>query len=262
MGDVFGAPAVAALALPWTLPLAMLVTGFLSGVHCLGMCGGIVGVFSAQRASPVAVVARGAAPGSASPRREWPRQLAFNAGRLSTYTVLGAAAGVLGGAGGWLAGTLPWQSALYVLANLMLILVGLHLAGLSRWLGWFERAGAPLWRHIQPLAARLLPGRTLGQSYAAGLAWGWLPCGLVYGALAAAAFAGGPLAGAVAMLAFGLGTLPNLLAAGLAAAQLRAFASKRGVRLAAGGLVLGFGVFGLAHAGAVAEGIRRGLLCL
>ncbi|HEY5637979.1 MAG TPA: sulfite exporter TauE/SafE family protein [Burkholderiales bacterium] len=250
---MFGAQAVAALALPWTLPLALLVTGFLSGVHCLGMCGGIVGAFSSQRVIPVA---------PAPPARDWPRQLAFNAGRLSTYAALGAAAGALGSAGGWIAGTLPWQSALYVLANVMLVLVGLHLAGLSGALGWFERAGLPLWRRVQPVAARLLPARTLGQSYAAGLAWGWLPCGLVYGALTAAAFAGGPLAGGVAMLAFGLGTLPNLLAAGLAAARLRGFASRRGVRLAAGGLVLGFGVFGLAHAGAVAEGIRRGLLCL
>ncbi|MDA0225854.1 MAG: sulfite exporter TauE/SafE family protein [Proteobacteria bacterium] len=253
MEGLFGAQAVAALALPWTLPLAMLVTGFLSGVHCLGMCGGIVGAFSAQRViaiTPVRALC------------EWPRQLAFNAGRLVTYTLLGAVAGTLGNAGGWIAGVLPWQSALYVLANVMLILVGLHLAGLSGWLGGLERVGAPLWRRIQPLAARLLPGRTLGQGIAAGLAWGLLPCGLVYGALAAAAFAGGPLGGAVAMLAFGLGTLPNLLAAGLAAARLRGFVSRRGVRLAAGGLVLGFGVFGLAHAGAVAEGIRRGLLCL
>jgi sulfite exporter TauE/SafE len=64
------------------------------------------------------------------------------------------------------------------------------------------------------------------------------------------------------MLAFGLGTLPNLLAAGLLAARVRAWTGRRAVRAAAGALVLGFGVFGLARAAGAAEAIRRGLLCL
>ena len=93
---------------------------------------------------------------------------------------------------------------------------------------------------------------------AAGLAWGWLPCAMVYAALAAAAFSGGAAGGALAMLAFGLGTLPFLLGAGWLASRLRSW------RRAAGAAVLGFGVYGLAHANAEAlgEGIRRALLCL
>jgi sulfite exporter TauE/SafE len=241
----------------WALPAALLVTGFLSGVHCLGMCGGIVAAFGSLGApSAVVVQAR-----RASPWREIARQLAFNAGRILSYTLAGALAGALGGAGATIAGALSWQVALYVLANLMLILVGLYLAGASAWLARVEALGAPLWRRLQPLAARLLPARTLPQSVAAGLVWGWIPCGLVYGALAVAVLAGSPERGALAMAAFGLGTLPNLLAAGLAAARLRSFAARRGVRLAAGGVVLGFGLFGLANAGVVAEGIRSGVLC-
>jgi uncharacterized protein len=89
----------------------------------------------------------------------------------------------------------------------------------------------------------------LAASYGTGLLWGALPCGLVYGALTAAAFAGSPAAGAAAMLAFGIGTLPWLLAAGVAAARLRALLSLRWVRLCSGGAVLAFGAFGLAHAG-------------
>ena len=227
----------------WALPLALLVTGFASGVHCVGMCGGIVCAFSAHG-------------GGLS------RQLGFNLGRISSYAAAGAAAGLLGSAGAWVAGALPVQSALYVLANVMLLLVGLHLAGAAGWLTRIESLGAPLWRRLQPLAARLLPARTPVQAYAAGLAWGWLPCGLVYGALAAAAFAGGPAAGALAMLAFGLGTLPNLIAAGLAAARVRAFAARRAVRIAAGSVVFGFGLAGLAHAAGAGEAIRRGWLCL
>jgi sulfite exporter TauE/SafE len=140
--------------------------------------------------------------------------------------------------------------------------MGLYLAGAGRALVRLEALGAPIWRSVQPLAARLLPADTLPQAFAAGALWGWLPCGLVYGALAAAAFAGSPGRGALVMLAFGLGTAPNLLAAGLAAARVRAWAGRRSVRVAVGTLVLGSGLFGLAHASGLAEGIRRGLLCL
>ena len=239
----------------WALPLAMLAAGFASGVHCLGMCGGIVSAFSARRVILSPEGRRAAQP-------EWPRQLAFNAGRIASYTAAGTIAGGVGGLGVWLAGTLPVQTVLFVLANAMLVLMGLYIAGAGRALVRLEAFGAPLWRKLQPLAARLLPADTLGQSFAAGALWGWLPCGLVYGALAAASFAGSPGSGALVMAAFGLGTLPNLLAAGLAAARLRAWATRRPVRLAAGALILGFGVIGLAHASGLAEGIRRGLLCL
>ena len=237
------------------LLVAMFATGLVSGVHCVAMCGGIVMVFGTHRAIRIRAVT--AAPGS-----EITRQLAFNAGRISSYAAGGALAGFAGGAVVTLAGALPAQAALYVLANLMLVLVGLYLAGAIRLLGWLEQLGAPLWRRVQPFAARMLAARALPQIFVAGLAWGWLPCGLVYGAFAAAALAGSPAAGAAAMLAFGLGTLPNLLAAGLAAARLRVWMTRRVARLGAGALVLGFGVFGLAQASGIAEGVRRGLLCL
>jgi len=239
----------------WALPLAVLAAGFASGVHCIGMCGGIVGAFSARRALSPSDAPRVA-------KAEWPRQLVFNAGRITSYAAAGAFVGGVGGVGVWVSGALPVQTALFVLANAMLVLIGLYLAGAGRTLVRLEVLGAPIWRSVQPLAARLLPADTLPQSFAAGAVWGWLPCGLVYGALAAAAFAGSPARGAFVMLAFGLGTAPNLLAAGLAAARLRAWAARRAVRVAAGILVLGFGVFGLAHASGLAEGIRRGLLCL
>ena len=238
------------------LPLALAVLGLVSGVHCAGMCGGIVTAFSSQ---PLV-------------RREdlWRRQLAFNFGRITSYAAAGAAAGALGGFGAYAAGALPAQSALYLLTNLVLIAIGLYFLGAGRWLARIEVLGAPLWRRLQPLAARALQARTLPRVFAAGALWGWLPCSLVYAALATAVFSGaaaegavhGAAQGATAMLAFGAGTLPNLLAAGLVAARLQQWMAKRAVRAAAGVTVLGFGVFGLAHAGPLAEGIRRGLLCL
>ena len=226
---------------------ALFLTGLVSGVHCLAMCGGIVAAVATRRVIPI------------EPPRAPARLLAFNGGRLASYAMLGAAAGGLGGA---LARALPAQTALYVLANLMLILAGLQLAGFTAPLARLEALGAPLWRRIQPLASRALTAGGAVPFFSAGLGWGLLPCGLVYAALAVAAFAGGPAAGAAAMLAFGLGTLPSLLAAGFAAARLRAGFRRRGARLAAGALVLGFGAWGMAQASGLAEGVRRGILCL
>jgi hypothetical protein len=203
---------------------AMAGLGAASGLHCAGMCGGFVAAFSLGN------------PGNG-------RLVLFNAGRISTYALGGAAAGGLGSLGWYASGG---QAGLLIAANVALILVGLHLAGLRSPLRWLERAGAPLWRQLQPCATRLM--RT-GNGYAAGLLWGWLPCGLVYGALTAAAFAGTPEGGAAAMLAYGVGTLPWLLAAGVAAAKLRALVRTKLVGLGLGGAVLALGAWGLARAG-------------
>jgi len=212
---------------------AMLALGAVSSVHCVGMCGGIVSAFSVPRVIPIR---------EAKPRVPLARLAAFNAGRIATYAAMGSVAGIAGG-------LLDAQVFLYVIANVALVLAGLHLVGLGP-LSRLEALAAPAWRRLRPL----LPARN---SFLAGLLWGLLPCGLVYGALAAAAFAGSPAAGAAAMLAFGIGTLPFLVTAGLALARLRGPL----LRSVAGASVLAFGVYGLAHAGEVADGIRRGLFC-
>jgi len=226
---------------------AMLSAGVASGMHCVGMCGGIVTAFDAG-ARPVIPIRAAQADGAVA------RRVAFNAGRISTYAAAGAAVALVGAAG-FAAGALPGQQALGMASAVMLLLVGLPLLGLGRLLAPLETLGAPLWRRLAPLAARLLPAHTLAQAYAAGVVWGFLPCAMVYAALGAAAFAGGPAAGALAMLAFGLGTMPFLIAAGWIAARIRTW------RMAAGAILLGSGAFGLAHAGALGEGIRRGILC-
>jgi sulfite exporter TauE/SafE len=229
-----------------TLLAAMLVAGFASGVHCAGMCGGFAAAFSAAR--PVHRY-----PGRPGRLQELTRQFMLSAGRITSYSLAGAIAGSLGGIGAWILGAAPIQTALFVIANAALILAALYLAGVKGWLARMETIGAPLWRRLQPHAARLALARTLPQAYAAGLLWGWLPCGLVYGALAAAALAGTPARGAAAMLAFGLGTLPNLLLIGVAAARVRRWSGNRLARLAAAALLFGFGTYGLARAGAIGE---------
>ena len=226
---------------------AAFVIGLLGGVHCVGMCGGIVGALAAQ-------APRG--------QRVWNLHLAYSAGRIASYATAGAVVGAIGGAGLMLNHVLPVQLMLYVLANLVLVSLGLYLAGLVNPLTWLEGAGAGLWRRVQPYSTAVLPADTTAKAFALGTLWGWLPCGLVYTLLATALLSGGAASGAGVMLAFGLGTLPNLLFAGIAAKRLRELASNRHLRLAAGALVAGFGVVGLARAANLGEHIRQGLLCI
>jgi sulfite exporter TauE/SafE len=226
----------------------MFLLGIASGVHCVGMCGGFVAAFNGvnRGQTPITVVSRRVIGVCPRLTQHWRRTLAFNAGRITSYSVAGAVAGTLGYAANAAFGA---QNVLYVIANLLLVFIGLHLAG---WFSGIERIGAPLWRRLQPHAARAMGANP----YVAGLFWGWMPCGLVYGALAVAAFAGSASAGAAAMAAYGLGTLPWLVGAGAAFAWLQ----KRMIRAVAGSAVLAFGVYGLAHA-ALANDLRA-LLCL
>jgi uncharacterized protein len=189
---------------------ALFLMGLASGLHCLGMCGGIATAFPVNK-------------------------VLFNLGRVTTYTMFGVAAGILG------ATVLPGQLTVQVIFNLVLVLIGLQLAGVN--LRWMEALGKPLWRRAQPYAIRYAKEN----SFLAGMAWGFIPCGLVYAAAAASAFAGNPVDSAAAMLAYGLGTLPWLLAAGALAARLRGWLRLAAVRYAAGSAVIAFGSSGFIH---------------
>ncbi|WP_284155054.1 sulfite exporter TauE/SafE family protein [Sulfuricystis thermophila] len=210
--------------------LALFIVGLLGGGHCAGMCGGIVGAFSLQapRQGAAALFV----------------QLAYNLGRIASYVTAGLIAGWLGQAAGSL---LALQNGLYLFASLMLVAMGLYLLGVTQFLAPLERGGQRLWRRIQPLTSRFLPVRGIAQALPLGLLWGWLPCGLVYSALTTALAAGSAVKGALLMLAFGLGTLPNLLLAGLLLARFTRFAQARVVRVVSGLLVLGYGIMGFVN---------------
>lgn len=120
--------------------------------------------------------------------------------------------------------------------------MGLYLAGWWNLLSHVERAGGVVWRRLEPLGRGLLPIRSARHAFVLGLLWGWLPCGLVYSALVWTVASGGALQGASLMLAFGLGTLPNLMLMGVAAAQLNRWTRQPLVRRIAGGLVMLFGL--------------------
>lgn len=214
----------------WLVMVSVFGAGLLGGVHCAGMCGGIVGAVSIQ-----------------FPRNRMPLlyHLAYNGGRLLSYTTAGLIVGALGQSGLMLKGVLPVQQALFALASTMLIAMGFYLAGIWQGVRHIENIGGMLWKKIQPYSRSLLPADSLPKVFGLGVLWGWLPCGLVYTALLSALAMGGATRGGLVMLAFGLGTLPNLLAVGLFYSSVIKFAQSRPVRLVAGVLVAGLGVYGL-----------------
>jgi len=216
-----------------------------SVVHCAPMCGPFVlGQVSDRLARlPGALLCERRRLGNAM-------LLPYHAGRLITYTGLGA----LAGEGGAALGRLPWFGWLsaILLGLAALLFLGHALRRLSPSLGavlaWVvpgtDRAPALWVRLVRRLSARVDRARP-GGGLLLGLLLGFLPCGFLYAALAVAAATGGPLTGAGAMLCFGLGTVPSLVAVGVAGhAAGRAF--HRGVlALAPAVLLLNAAVLGV-----------------
>jgi len=211
--------------------LGAFVVGLLGGGHCLGMCGGIVSALTL-----------GQPQRNAAQQGFWMLQLAYNGGRLLSYALAGALAGGLGLLLAQAGPLHQTQLVLNTLAGLFMILLGLYLGGWWSLLSRVERAGAPLWKKIEPLGRKLLPVHSATQAWLLGMVWGWLPCGLVYSSLIWAMSAGGPLQGAGLLAAFGLGTLPNLLLMGAATGWLSAFIRKPLTRKLAGILVMILGL--------------------
>lgn len=209
-------------------PLPFFLVGVLGGVHCVGMCGGIVVALSPRTSGASAIRLH----------------LSYSLGRIASYTLAGAIAGGLGavladGFSGYL------REVLYLVANVLLCALGLYLLGLTRVMAVFEQVGGHLWRRLQPLERRLRPLRGIKRALLLGLLWGWLPCGLVYGVLASSLASASAASGAWLMLAFGAGTLPNLLITGLFATRAQRWAKQKLLRALSGTVVLAYGLWGL-----------------
>ncbi len=191
--------------------LAAWVLGLFGAGHCLSMCGGIMGALTMRT-------------GGSSARR-LSIMLGYNGGRIFSYCLLGVlAAGVVAA----LPGTgLPLGRTL---AGLLLVAMGLYLAHWWRGLVKLEKLGYVFWARIKPLGDRLLPVSTVPRAFGFGMVWGWLPCGLIYSALAYAAVQSSAWAGGAIMLAFGLGTLPAVLLGGVAANWLGRTLARPGLR--------------------------------
>ncbi len=219
---------------------AALLAGLLGSVHCVGMCGGITGALTMGLPAPVRL----------SYSRLLPYLLAYNSGRIMSYVTAGALMGALGAQ---LSGSLTPQAAISigrVISGLFMLALGVTIAGWWNALAGLEKLGGRLWRHIEPWGRGLLPPKGPVQALGLGLVWGWLPCGLVYSALAWSLAAGGALQGGGIMLAFGLGTLPTLIVMGSAARWLKQMTRLPRVRQVAGALILAFGLYMLFAPGA------------
>ncbi len=185
--------------------LGVFVVGLFSTLHCVGMCGGIVGALTYSLPAEI----------RDSRWRLSPYILAYNLGRISSYTLAGALVG--GFSQTFFDRLFPDLGHLLLqgLAFIMMVSIGLYLAGWFPDFARIEHLGGPVWRRLEPLGKKLLPVKTRWQAYVFGLVWGWLPCGLVYSVLLWSASAGTAIDSALFMLAFGLGTLPTLLGAGI-----------------------------------------------
>jgi sulfite exporter TauE/SafE len=229
--------------------LAAFTAGVMGGAHCAAMCGGIVCMLNGRR--------QGNDKGAA----RWQFALAYNAGRILSYTVAGMLAGTAGQAGLLLRGSTAIQQIFMLAAGVTLCLMALYLAGVSPLMRGLEAAGAVLWRQVKPLAQRMLPVDSAPKALGLGMVWGWMPCGMVYAALLLALSSGNAIQGGAVMLAFGLGTLPNMLLMSGLVLRLRQVLRLRGPRLAAAAVIAAAGIYGVVHAIHPDASAPDGFLC-
>jgi len=212
---------------PLTLSSAFLL-GFFSTLHCIGMCGGIIGALSLSLPD--------------STRNSKPRLLAYvlsyNIGRLISYTTAGLIAGAVGASVLQSSGLEQGHAVLRAIGVAMMIAIGLYLTGWLPQLARIEKIGIPIWRRLEPIGRKLVPVTSIPKALSYGLIWGWLPCGMVYFVLIWALSAGNAIDGALTMLAFGAGTLPTLISAGFMTSWITRFAHSTRARQVVGLLIV------------------------
>lgn len=217
-------------SLDFSLSIAFLI-GLASTLHCVGMCGGIAGGLSASL--PAAI--------RANRRQHTSYIIAYNTGRIASYTLAGA---IVGGASSTLLFVFDAHDVhlfVHLLTALVLALIALYFMGVFPKFASLQYIGQPVWRYIEPWGRKLLPVKTIPQAFLYGAVWGWIPCGLVYSVLAWSLASGSAGYGAMIMLVFGLGTFPTLILTSLFSTWIFKFKQLPALRF-----VIGFALFGLA----------------
>ena len=234
-----------------SLLLAVFLGALVSGWHCALMCGGIAAAI--ERPSTIESPLR-------AKSELFYLQLVMHLGRVTTYVLLGALAAWIGVVV-WQQNLLPIQRSLFILTSLLLIYMGFRLLGLGKSEGriggrWLNTQIASYW-------AKYLGRFASGPSrWFSGMLWGLVPCGLVYSVLPLAFLSGDVFTGAALMLAFGLGTLPNLLLISKFSAALTQFGQYQWVRYWAVLLLFITGGFGLYRAWVLPEALLKGGFCI
>lgn len=204
--------------------ISALLLGLFSSSHCLVMCGGIA-----------------ASIGAHTQEHRLRTILLFNSGRILSYSLLGLGVSFLGL---WLAAENHlFMQYLRTLAGIMLILMGLYVARWWMVLTRFERLGQPIWNSLKPLTRSFMGSHKVHHQFLLGMLWGFLPCGLIYSSLTWVAAHGQPLLGMATMAAFGIGTLPALMAGTLAGNFLMPWLNKPTSRKFAALLLITFGIW-------------------
>jgi uncharacterized protein len=179
--------------------------GLASSLHCIGMCGSIIGTLTLSLSPEI----------RSTKKRLLPFVFNYNFGRITSYTLAGLLAGLASSII-----TIPIQGfnghrLLQLISAVIMTGAGLYIAGWFPRFAYIEKAGLHFWKLIEPLGRKLIPIKTRMAAYLFGLVWGWLPCGLIYSALALAATTGNVCQSALTMLFFGLGTLPAVMGVGI-----------------------------------------------
>ena len=185
--------------------LVAFLMGLVSSLHCIGMCGSIIGTLTLSLSPEI--------------RNKKSRMLPFvfnyNFGRITSYTLAGGLAGMIEAFAILHLSEIHGHRILQILSAVIMASAGLYIAGWFPRFAYIEKVGIVVWKKIEPFGRKLIPVKNLSQAYLFGMVWGWLPCGLVYAALALAATAGSVSKSAFTMLAFGLGTLPAVIGVGI-----------------------------------------------
>lgn len=207
--------------------LTMFVIGLLGSGHCIGMCGGFAMTIGATqpKIGPALV-----------------NQLVYSAGRVFTYGFLGALGGMIGSRFTRL--ELPLveaQQVLAIVAGLLMLYIGLNSLGLFR-IKWRRTADGKGEGMLTNMLRHFINAPGLGPFLLAGVFTGFLPCGLVYVALAKATTTAHPVQGWLSMVCFGVGTVPAMVLIGCGGTMLSRTLRTRVLQLAACFVILLGGV--------------------
>ena len=226
-----------------SLPISAFLIGIWSTGHCLAMCGGLAMAAGQTNRQNL----------NNTPLKRGIELASWQFGRIASYVFMGALAGAFGAFFLAVAPIEAIRNFAFIVANLILIALGLHVARLWSGIVQLERIGQVIWKLIAPFAtATLVPqtpkhrnsAKQILNALRTGAIWGWLPCGLVYSMLITASVSGGPGQGALWMLFFGLGTIPALWITSMASDQAAQYLQNITVRRVAGLLIIAFGLWG------------------
>jgi len=216
------------------MTIAFLI-GLFSSLHCFGMCGGLVGAMTMSLTPDIRK--NNAQLGFYT--------LAYNTGRISSYVFAGFLVGYFGQVLRDFLMPDDGIAVLRLIASLLIIAMGFYIAGWFPQFARIEKIGTPLWKILQPVGQRLLPVKNIWQAFLFGAVWGWLPCGLVYYVLLISPAKDGALNAAFFMLAFGLGTLIPMMAAGFLTGRLAPLRQSQKIRYFSGVVLIIMGVVSL-----------------